>query len=105
MQFATARVGMIQVNINPAYRLSEVEYTLNKVSVKVLICAEKFKTSDYVGMINELAPEVATSKLGELKSKRLPDLRVVAQIVQPGPGWMALEEIYRAGDWKARPAD
>ena len=94
VQFATARVGMIQVNINPAYRLSEVEYTLNKVSVKVLICAEKFKTSDYVGMINELAPEVATSKLGELKSKRLPDLRVVAQIGgQPGPGWMAFEEI------------
>lgn len=93
-QFATARVGMIQVNINPAYRLSEVEYTLNKVGVKALVCAEKFKTSDYVGMINELAPEIASSKPGDLRSKRLPDLRIVAQIGgQPGRGWMAFDEI------------
>ena len=54
VQFATARVGLIQVNINPAYRLSEVEYTLNKVGVKALVCAENFKTSHYVAMINEL---------------------------------------------------
>ncbi|MFT3723396.1 MAG: AMP-binding protein [Hyphomonadaceae bacterium] len=94
VQFATARVGMIQVNINPAYRLSEVEYTLNKVGVKALVCAEKFKTSDYVGMINELAPEIATSKPRELKSKRLPDLRIVAQIGgAPGPGWLAFTDI------------
>ena len=94
VQFATARVGMIQVNINPAYRLSEVEYTLNKVGVKALICAEKFKTSDYVGMMNELAPEIATSKPGDLKSKRLPDLRIVAQIGgQPGPGWLSFDQL------------
>jgi len=94
VQFATARVGMIQVNINPAYRPSEVEYTLNKVGVKALVCAEKFKTSDYVGMINQLAPEIASSKPGELKSKRLPDLRIVAQIGgEPAPGWMAFEDI------------
>ncbi len=94
VQFATARVGMIQVNINPAYRLSEVEYTLNKVGVKALVCAEKFRTSDYVGMINQLAPEIASSKPGELKSKRLPDLRIVAQIGgQPGRGWVAFEDI------------
>jgi len=94
VQFATARVGLIQVNINPAYRLSEVEYTLNKVGVKALVCAERFKTSDYVGMINELAPEIASSKLGELKSKRLPDLRVVAQIGgQVGAGWMNFNAI------------
>ncbi len=94
VQFATARVGIIQVNINPAYRLSEVEYTLNKVGVKALICASRFKTSDYVGMINELAPEIATSKPGALASKRLPDLRIVAQIGGlPGLGWMAFEDI------------
>lgn len=94
VQFATARVGLIQVNINPAYRLSEVEYTLNKVGVKALVCAEKFKTSDYVGMINELAPEIATSTPGDLKSKRLPDLRIVAQIGgAPGPGWMDFNQV------------
>src|SRR5262245_4005188 len=47
VQFATARAGMIQVNINPAYRLSELEYTLTKVGVRALICAARFKTSDY----------------------------------------------------------
>ncbi|MDP3740436.1 MAG: AMP-binding protein [Hyphomonadaceae bacterium] len=94
VQFATARVGLIQVNINPAYRLSEVEYTLNKVGVKALVCAEKFKTSDYAGMITELAPEIATSKRNELRSARLPDLRAIIQIGgAPRPGWYAFEEI------------
>lgn len=94
VQFATARIGMIQVNINPAYRLSEVEYTLNKVGVKALVCAEQFKTSNYVGMINELAPEIASSKPGELRAKKLPDLRNVIQIGgAPGPGWMGFDDV------------
>jgi fatty-acyl-CoA synthase len=95
-QFATARVGIIQVNINPAYRLSEVEYTLKKVGVKALVCAEKFKTSDYVGMISELAPEIATSKPGELKSARLPDLKSVIQIGpnKPRTGWFGFGDIF-----------
>jgi fatty-acyl-CoA synthase len=94
VQFATARVGLIQVNINPAYRLSEVEYTLNKVGVKALVCARAFKTSDYVRMINELAPELATSPPGELQSKRLPELRSVVQIGDaPGPGWFAFADL------------
>ncbi len=99
VQFATARAGMIQVNINPAYRLSEVEYTLNKVGVKALVCAEAFKTSAYVAMINELAPEIATSKPGELKSKRLPELRHVIQIGgAPGPGWFAFDAVASKAD-------
>lgn len=94
VQFATARAGLIQVNINPAYRLSEVEYTLNKVGVKALVCAEKFKTSDYVGMINELAPEIATSTPGELRARRLPHLRHVIQIGgKPAPGWLGFADI------------
>ncbi len=52
---------MIQVNINPAYRLSELEYTLTKVGVKALIIADSFKTSDYIAMVETLAPEIATS--------------------------------------------
>jgi fatty-acyl-CoA synthase len=52
-QFAAARIGAILVTINPAYRLSEVEYTLNKVGVKVLVAAERFKNSDYVGIIEQ----------------------------------------------------
>ena len=93
-QFATARAGLIQVNINPAYRLSEVEYTLNKVGVKALIAAERFKTSDYVGMIEALAPEIAASAPGALTSARLPDLSTVIQIGgETRPGWLCFETV------------
>src|SRR5277367_945055 len=67
-QFAAAKVGVILVTINPAYRLSELEYTLNKVRVKALVTAERYKTSDYVGMIGDLASELATSRPGALES-------------------------------------
>ena len=93
-QFATARVGMIQVNINPAYRLSEVEYTLKKVGVKALICADRFKTSEYVAMIETLAPEIATSTPGLLSAAGLPDLKVVVQIGgETRPGWLAFDGV------------
>jgi fatty-acyl-CoA synthase len=70
-QFATGRVGLIQVNINPAYRLSELEFTLNKVGVKAVVAAESFKSSDYVAMLETLAPEIATSTPGELRAGRV----------------------------------
>ena len=50
-QFAAARLGLILTTINPAYRTSELEFTLNKVGMKALVAAERFKTSDYVAMI------------------------------------------------------
>lgn len=88
-QFATARVGLIQVNINPAYRLSELEFTLNKAGAKALIAAERFKTSDYVEMLETLLPELATSEPGALRAERVPALRVVAKIGgAPRPGWL-----------------
>ena len=54
-QFATARIGIILVTINPAYRVSEVEFALNKVGCKALITASHFKTSDYIGMLQDLS--------------------------------------------------
>lgn len=53
-QLATARIGVILVCINPAYRTAELEYVLNKVEARALILAKSFKTSDYVGMVNSL---------------------------------------------------
>ncbi|MBH68489.1 MAG: AMP-binding protein [Rhodospirillaceae bacterium] len=79
-QYATAKAGLILVNINPAYRVAELEYALNKVGCKALIMAASFKSSDYLSMIKELAPEVTKSKPGKLKSKRLPNLRSLIQI-------------------------
>ncbi len=84
-QFATARVGLVLVNINPAYRLAELEYALNKVGCKALVCARSFKSSDYLGMIHELAPEIKTCRPGHLRATRLPHLRTVV-VMDDAPG-------------------
>jgi fatty-acyl-CoA synthase len=83
-QFATAKAGLILVNINPSYRTTELEYALNKVGCKALILAERFKTSDYVGMLRELAPELGHATPGQLEAPRLPALRSVVLL---GEGW------------------
>ena len=74
-QFATAKAGLILVNINPAYRLSEAEYALNKVGCKALVTAVAHKTSEYLHMLRELAPELSASRPGDLRAPRLPALR------------------------------
>ena len=79
-QFATAKAGLVLVNINPAYRLAELEYALNKVECSALITAASFKSSDYVGMIRELAPEIASAEPGALAAEMLPHLKTVIQI-------------------------
>ena len=79
-QFATAKAGLILVNINPAYRLAEVEYALNKAGCVALITASRFKTSDYLGMLDELMPELAAASPGYLRAMRLPDLRLIITI-------------------------
>ncbi|WP_150526672.1 AMP-binding protein [Roseibium sediminis] len=97
-QFATARIGIILVNINPAYRLSELEYALNKVSCKALILAPSFKSSDYVGMIRALAPELETAKPGRLNAVKLPYLKIVAVMGAPAvQGMYAFDELRRLG--------
>ena len=86
-QFATAKAGLILVNINPAYRLAELEYALNKVGCKALISASRFKTSDYLQMLYDLAPELAKAQPGLLQSAKLPDLRIVIRLgSEPSPG-------------------
>ncbi|HTZ34397.1 MAG TPA: AMP-binding protein [Stellaceae bacterium] len=79
-QFATAKAGLILVNINPAYRLAELEYALNKSGCVALITAARFKSSDYIGMLRTLAPELASAPPGNLKAAKLPELRLVIAI-------------------------
>ena len=74
MQIATAKAGLVLVNINPAYRTSEVEYALNKVGCKALVTMPRFKTSDYLGMLRELG------------AKKLPQLQAIYWIDAPGQG-------------------
>ena len=97
-QLATARIGAIMVCINPAYRLYELEYALNKASCKAIITAEKFKSSDYLTMLNELAPELKHSQAGTLKSAKLPHLELVIRMgTQESAGMLNFDDVCSLG--------
>ncbi len=98
-QFATAKAGLILVNINPAYRISELEYALNKVGCKALVLADSFKSSDYVGMLREIAPELDSCKAGKLTATRLPDLKTAIVLnSNPPDGFMSFSELSQNDD-------
>lgn len=97
-QFATAKIGAIMVCINPAYRLYELEYALNKVECKTIITAESFKTSEYLKMLQELAPELASCAPGELDSKKLPHLKNIIRMGdEKTPGMMNFADVCSLG--------
>ncbi len=96
-QFAAAEAGLVFVTINPAYRLHELEYALRKVGCAALVVATRFKTSDFIGMVNALAPELASSAPGALKAAKLPDLRIVVQIGESAPGTIPFESVLEKG--------
>ena len=97
-QFAAAKAGLILVTINPAYRLSELEFALAKVGCAAIVTATAFKTSNYMEMLNTLLPELSESQPGELAAERLPQLRSVIQIGGPAfPGTLAFEAVTRMG--------
>ena len=97
-QFATAKIGAILVNVNPAYRLYELDFALNKVECKVVIAAENFKSSEYLHMLCMLAPEIASCEPGYLRSGNLPYLTTVIRMGEEhSPGMFNFEEICELG--------
>ena len=80
IQLATSQIGAILVNINPAYRLHELEYVLNQSGCTAVVIAPEFKTSNYTQMMYDLAPELQDSEPGQLKSEKLPDLKIVIRL-------------------------
>ena len=70
-QYATAKAGLILVNLNPGYRVGELEYALNKVECRALITADQFKTTHYIGILRELAPELEHCEPGALRVPRV----------------------------------
>jgi fatty-acyl-CoA synthase len=99
MQIATAKVGIVLVNINPAYRVTELEYALNKVGCKMLVTMTAFKTSDYLGLVRELAPEVDACTPGALDAKRVPLLKTVVQLgTQKVAGMLSFADLLARGD-------
>ena len=102
-QFAAAKAGLILVTINPAYRLSELEFVLAKVGCAAIVTATAFKASNYIEMLNTLLPELAAAKPGQLRAARLPALRAVIQIGEPlSPGAIAFEEVAAMGGSRYR---
>jgi fatty-acyl-CoA synthase len=112
-QFATAKVGAILVNVNPAYRVQELEYALNQSGISLLITAKQFKTSDYHWMITELAPEIRKlPKIGadqEIKAARVPALRRIVTLSDGGepspPSMLPWERFLEIGTMNSSPVD
>lgn len=99
VQFATARIGAIMVCINPAYRSYELEFAINNVGCRALICASAFKGSDYLAMLNELAPELAGSTPGRLAAARLPTLEMVIRLGEEmTPGMLNFDAVKALGE-------
>jgi fatty-acyl-CoA synthase len=102
-QFAAAKAGLILVTINPAYRLSELEFALSKVGCAAIVTATAFKTSNYMEMLNTLMPELTSAEPGRLRAAKLPQLRMVIQIGGPPcPGAIPFEEVARMGGARHR---
>jgi fatty-acyl-CoA synthase len=98
-QFATAKIGAILVNINPAYRLHEVEYALKQSGCKALVTAASFKTTNYIEMLFALAPELQQSPPGQLQVARLPELRLIVQLgTEAVPGMLSWQELMGFGE-------
>ena len=105
LQMATARIGAVLVNINPAYRPRELAYALEKSEVQGLFVIPSFKTSDYVAMLTELAPALRKQPASDLQCDGFPSLRRIvlydprdpADTARPHPGFMLWNEVLAAG--------
>ena len=97
-QFATAKAGLILVNINPAFRRTELNYVLNKVGCKALICMPQFKSSDYIRILMDVAPELKACAPGALHSEEIPELRIVIRLgEEQTPGMYNYQDVMSMG--------
>ena len=97
-QLASAKLGVILVNINPAYRSTELEYVLKQSGCQWLVCAGSFKTSDYHAMLQELLPELAEQSIGQLNCEKLADLRgVISLAASPPSGFLPWSQLSALG--------
>jgi fatty-acyl-CoA synthase len=102
-QFATAKIGAILVCINPAYRIFELEYALNRSGCRAIVSAERFKSSRYLDILAKLAPELADCEPGRLRSERLPHLEIVIRTGEEAtPGMLNFGAACRLGGDRER---
>lgn len=99
VQFATAKLGIILVNINPAYRLHELEYALNQSGCKGLVTAVAFKSSNYTQMLYDLLPELNDCAAGQLAAAKAPNLKTIVRLgSEPTAGMYTWDNLMVAGD-------
>ena len=91
--FAAARIGCILVTVNTSYKVHELEYQLRQSDTHTLVMMDAYKDSDYVGILNEICPELADSAPGDLHAQRLPMLRTVVNFSSRQPGCYAWEDV------------
>ncbi|WP_184418791.1 AMP-binding protein [Rhodanobacter sp. MP7CTX1] len=102
LQFAAPKAGLVLVNINPAYRAHELEHALNHVDCRALVLPRRFRTSRYMDVLGELAPELAHAAAGALRAARLPGLREVILLDDvAAPGTHTWSQLLAAGDGSA----
>lgn len=100
--YAASKLGLILVNINPAYRAHELEYALNQVGCKALVMADQFKTSNYPDIIKAIVPEVDDCESGKLAASKLPALKTLILISDSPPkGYASFESIIAQGQESA----
>ncbi|HET8845156.1 MAG TPA: AMP-binding protein [Ktedonobacteraceae bacterium] len=98
-QFATSKIGVILVTINPAYRLHELEYVLNQAGCRAIVLAPSFKTSNYTEMITNLAPQLLHCEPGKLQSDRVPTLTTVIRMgADSVPGMFSWDALMEMGE-------
>ncbi len=98
-QFATSKIGAILVNINPSYRLQELEYALKQSGCTAVIIAPQFKTSNYTEMLSTLAPELRQSQPGMLQAAKLPELTTVIRLgAEKMAGMYSWDDIMTMGE-------
>ncbi len=99
LQYATAKLGAILVNINPSYRVHELEYVLRQSGCKFLVIDEKTDHSDYAEIVYELVPRLKYTDPGFLNEGKLPELTTVITVEEKaGPGMFSWKEIMEFGD-------
>jgi fatty-acyl-CoA synthase len=97
--FATAKIGVILVTVNTNYKIFEMEYLLRQSDSKALILIDGFKDSSYVGIINELCPEIKNAERGNIKSSRFPFLEHVIFAGKDTPqGMLNFSELFKMGE-------
>ncbi|KAM4534737.1 medium-chain acyl-CoA ligase ACSF2, mitochondrial-like [Fundulus diaphanus] len=97
-QFASAKAGIILVSLNPAYQVEEVEFTLQKVQCKAVLCPSTFKSQRFCEMLRELCPGIDSMPPAMIRSSRVPDLRMIIVTDSRQPGMLHVADVMQAGE-------